>query len=303
MVQPEIGKLMPGSLYRLTAFTTTPQGGNPAGVWIGEQLPTPAEMLRIAKEVGFSETAFLAPAEGNRRLVRYYSPEAEVPFCGHATIAAGVKLGALDGEGEYHFETAAGDVAVTVRKTGQLSEAALTSVTPRHVPAPRDILAQVLETLSWRETDLDPAIPPALAFAGAWHFIIAAATDNRLAQLNYDFDALKQVMLAADLTTVHLVWRERSDLFHARDPFPVGGVVEDPATGAAAAAFGGYLRDAKLIEAPATITIMQGVTMGRPSRLKVHIPLVGGIVVSGNAVDLDVPENERSAVSSIGPSA
>lgn len=293
---------MSGSLYRLTAFTTTPEGGNPAGVWIGEQLPAPAEMMRIAKEVGFSETAFLAPAKGTRRLVRYYSPEAEVPFCGHATIAAGVKLGELDGEGEYRFETAAGDVAVTVRTTGQLSEAALTSVTPRHVPAPRDILAQVLDTLSWRETDLDPAIPPALAFAGAWHFIIAAARVTRLAQLNYDFNALKQVMLSAELTTVHLVWRERTDLFHARDPFPVGGVVEDPATGAAAAAFGGYLRDAKLIDVPAKITIMQGAAMGRPSRLNVQIPEVGGIVVSGNAVDLDLAENQRTAVSPIVPS-
>lgn len=260
-----------GSLYRLSAFTTTPEGGNPAGVWIGDRLPAPSEMLRIARRVGFSETAFLAPAEGRRRIVRYYSPEAEVPFCGHATIAAGVKLGELDGVGEYSFDTVPGEVIVTVRRNGGLSEAALTSVAPRHVPASAEILGRVLATLSWSESELDPSIPPAPAFAGAWHFVIAAATAERLAGLDYDFDELKQVMQEADLTTIQLIWRERPGLFHARDPFPVGGVVEDPATGAAAAAFGGYLRDAGLIGVPAAITILQGETMGRPSRLSVHL--------------------------------
>jgi len=84
-----------GSLHRLSAFTTQPDGGNPAGVWIGEAHPDVDAMQRIAAEVGYSETAFLSPAEGFRRAVRYYSPEAEVSFCGHARIAAGVLLGEL----------------------------------------------------------------------------------------------------------------------------------------------------------------------------------------------------------------
>ena len=280
------GQETPGSLYRLSAFTTTPEGGNPAGVWIGDRLPPPAEMLRIAREVGYSETAFLAPAAGKRRTVRYFSPEAEVPFCGHATIAAGVKLGALDGEGEYRFDTAAGEVAVSVSSVDGLPAAALTSVAPKQARPSAELLARILPALAWRETELDPAIPPMLAFAGAWHLVLAAASAERLARLDYDFDALKQLMLEADLTTIQLVWRESADLVHARDPFPVGGVVEDPATGAAAAALGGYLRDAGLIAAPARITILQGETMGRPSRLEVRIPPAGGIVVSGHAVDL-----------------
>src|SRR5580765_7402767 len=84
------------TLLRLAAFTTDPHGGNPAGVWIGPALPTDADMLRIAAEVGYSETAFLAPdgsGLAGRYRVRYFSPLAEVPFCGHATIATGVALG------------------------------------------------------------------------------------------------------------------------------------------------------------------------------------------------------------------
>jgi PhzF family phenazine biosynthesis protein len=64
-------------------------------------------------------------------------------------------------------------------------------------------------------------------------------------------------------------------------------VVEDPATGAAAAALGGYLRDAGLLQAPAQLTIRQGEAMGRPSRLQVDVPLTGGIVVTGQAVSLE----------------
>ncbi len=276
-----------GRLYRLSAFTTVAEGGNPAGVWIGEQLPDAAEMQRIAADVGYSETAFLAPAHGPTRTVRYYSPEAEVPFCGHATIAAGVQLGELDGPGSFRFETAAGRVAVEVTTQDGLPVAALTSVQPRHEAADPGLVAGVLRALGWQATELDPSIPPARAFAGAWHLVLAARDADRLARLAYDFDGLKRLMLDADLTTVQLVWRESPTVFHARDPFPVGGVVEDPATGAAAAAFGGYLRDARLIEVPATILIRQGETMGRPSRLQVEIPATGGIVVRGHAVRLE----------------
>ena len=80
--------------------------------------------------------------------------------------------------------------------------------------------------------------------------------------------------------------RESASCFHARNPFPVGGVVEDPATGAAAAALGGYLREAGLIETPAQLTIHQGAAMGRPSLLEVDIPRRGGIQVTGRAVDI-----------------
>ena len=79
------------------------------------------------------------------------------------------------------------------------------------------------------------------------NLILAAATRRRLAGLDYEFERLKALVLELELTTVDLVWRDRDDLYHVRNPFPVGGVYEDPATGAAAAAFGGYLRALGLI--------------------------------------------------------
>jgi PhzF family phenazine biosynthesis protein len=279
---------MPGTLRRYTAFTTVPTGGNPAGVWIGDALPPPQEMQRIAAEVGYSETAFIAPARGLARTARYYSPEQEIEFCGHATIASGVVLGETEGAGTFRFSIKPGEIPVRVRERDGGWETALTSVAPRHEPAPARLVADALAALRWHAADLDPAIPPARAFAGIWHLVLAVRSLERLEKLDYDYERLKALMLADGLTTLQLVWRERADLFHSRNPFPVGGVVEDPATGAAAAALGGYLRDAGLIATPAVIVIRQGEAMGRPSRLTVEIPAAGGIIVSGNAVPMEV---------------
>ena len=275
-----------GTLHRLAAFASTPDGGNPAGVWIGAALPDAATMQRIAAEVGFSETAFLAPLDGADRIVRYYSPQAEVTFCGHATIASGVVLGELSGEGHYRLSTTVGDVRVEVRTRDGRPEASLTSVAPRYEVPSAELVAGVLGTLGWRRDELDAALPPARAYAGAWHLVLAAAARERLERLEYDFDRLRDIMLADGLTTIQLVWREAPLVFHARNPFPVGGVVEDPATGAAAAALGGYLREAGLLSPPAPLTIRQGHSMGRPSTLRVEVPVSGGIVVSGTAVRL-----------------
>jgi PhzF family phenazine biosynthesis protein len=284
-----------GKLYRLSAFTTTQEGGNPAGVWIGDHLPAPEEMLRIAEQVGYSETAFIAPRAGPDRTVRYYSAVAEVAFCGHATIASGVQLGKIEGEGQYRFHTAPGTVIVDVRMESGLPVASLTSVQPKQEPVSSPVLEGVLAALGWSATELDPAIPPVRAYAGAWHLVIAAGSLERLNRLEYDFERLRSLMLDDDLTTVQLIWRESSGVIHARDPFPVGGVIEDPATGAAAAALGGYLRDAGLLQAPSTLVIRQGEAMGRPSRILVDVPVSGGVIVSGHAVELptDYPAPTR----------
>jgi PhzF family phenazine biosynthesis protein len=280
-------------LLRLAAFTLDPAGGNPAGVWIGEALPEPAEMQRIAADVGFSETAFLAP-DGTGRpgayRVRYFSPAAEVPFCGHATIASGVALADRSAADRFLLATNDGLVALeVVRGPDGHPRATLTSVEPRVRLAEPELLADALDALGWAADELDPALPPAVGYAGASHLIIAAAAYERLRDLDYDFDRLRSIMLEADLTTVQLAWREAPDCFRARDPFPVGNVVEDPATGAAAAALGAYLRWRGELVPPSRFTITQGVEMGRPSLIQVDVPdAVGGIRVTGTAVPIDV---------------
>ncbi|MER7755148.1 PhzF family phenazine biosynthesis isomerase [Kitasatospora sp. NPDC097643] len=260
-------------ILRYAAFATRPEGGNPAGVVLDATGLSAERMLAVAAEVGYSETAFLTPgpAEGAYR-VRYFSPLAEVPFCGHATVAAAVALAERTGPGRYVFATAAGEVPVEVDKGADgVLRATLTSVEPRVEEVTAAEVDEALALLGWARTDLDPALPPRLAYAGARHLVLAAATRERLARLDYDFDGLARYMTARDLTTVQLVWREGPEVFHVRDPFPVGGVVEDPATGAAAAAFGAYLRELGAAAAPAVLTLHQGEDLGRPGVLRVAL--------------------------------
>ncbi len=274
-------------ILRLAAFTDTPEGGNPAGVVLDATALDGAAMQAIAADIGYSETAFLTRAGAKRTYdVRYFSPAAEVPFCGHATIATAVALAQRDGAGDLVFTTKAGPVAVRTQADGEAVTATLTSVAP-HVAPPLtdDELAPALAALRWSATDLDPDLPPRIAYAGARHLILPARTRERLADLDYDFDALKSSMAERDLVTVDLVFRGGATTFYARNPFPVGGVVEDPATGAAAAAFGAYLRALDLVTPPIRVTIHQGDDMGRPSLLLVDIDAGdGGIHVTGQAV-------------------
>ncbi|MFI2718275.1 PhzF family phenazine biosynthesis protein [Streptomyces collinus] len=274
-------------ISRYVAFSTDPRGGNPAGVVLDASGADDAAMLATAAEVGYSETAFVREAYDGSLDVRYFSPLAEVPFCGHATIATAVAHAERHGTGRLLLRTAAGLVTVTTdRAADGTLVATLVSVAPRTVPLDEADLAELLAILGWSAGDLDPALPPRVAFAGAWHPVIAAATRDRLADLDYDMPALSALMARRDWTTVDLVWRESPTVFHARNPFPPGGVTEDPATGAAAAAFGGYLRELELAPVPATLTIHQGADMGRPSTIMVTVPADpdSGIGVTGTAV-------------------
>ncbi|MFB9456045.1 PhzF family phenazine biosynthesis isomerase [Streptomyces antimycoticus] len=284
-----------------SAFTTHPDGGNPAGVVLDAAAlaDDDAAMTAVAARVGYSETAFITERDeaARRYRLRYFSPLAEVAFCGHATIATAVALADRDGPGELIFDTASGEIRVETTADGDgPSRATLTSVPTRSRPAdPGAEVEPTLAALRWSADDLDPALPPHVAFAGNDHLVLAAVTRERLADLDYDYEALEAVMRRRGWTTVHLVWREAGGgsadevtngfVFHARDPFPVGGVVEDPATGAAAAAFGGYLRALGLVDGPTRVRIRQGEDMGRPSDLLLDVtPDEPRARVSGQAV-------------------
>lgn len=273
-------------IFRYTAFSAEPSGGNPAGVVLDATGARAEEMQAVAAQVGFSETAFLVPTGPGRFDVRYYSPLDEVAFCGHATIAAAVAWAEHHEPGPLVFDTRNGPVPVDTARQDGRTTATLTSVEPRVGPISDADLAELLAALGWARDDLDPHLPPRIAWAGVSHPIVATGAE-RLADLDYDFARLAALMAARQWTTVDLVHRERPDLVHARNPFPPGGVVEDPATGAAAAALGGYLRELGLVETPARVTVLQGAHMGRPGTLVVDVAPTGGIRVTGTAVSID----------------
>ncbi|MFC0545983.1 PhzF family phenazine biosynthesis protein [Kutzneria chonburiensis] len=275
---------MTSDVLRYAAFTTTPDGGNPAGVVLDATGLDDADQQKIAADVGYSETAFVTRAPSGYR-VRYFSPLAEVAFCGHATIAAAVALAERDGHGQLLFHTVAGDIPVTTTLGDDgLVRASLTSVPTSSREATPEEIADTLVAFGWSTADLSGQHVPHVAFAGNHHLVLVLSSRSRLASLSYDFDRLATIMTRFGWTTVQLVWPESDTVWHSRNPFPVGGVVEDPATGAAAAAFGGYLLATGRVSEPVRLTIRQGEDMGRPSLLTVDLdPADPRVTVSGTA--------------------
>lgn len=260
-------------VLRLAAFTRDPNGGNPAGVVRTREPLSFCEMQRIAADVGYSETAFLVPRESGAYGVRYFSPVTEVAFCGHATVAAAVALAERDTALDHAvFHTNVGEVLVAIKRDPDGISASLQSPPTRNRPVPPAVLSEALACFGWQDRALDPRMSPVEAYGGALHLLLPLRSRDDLRAMTYDFERLRELMWNRNWTTVAAVWREDSSLFHARNAFALGGVVEDPATGAAAAALGGYLRDHRLVDPHGSFVIHQGEDMGRPSTIFVDAP-------------------------------
>ena len=269
-----MGVLEPVEVVRVAAFSIGNKGGNPAGVVVGKSMPPDGEMQRIAAEVGYSETAFAAPVGDDWR-VRYFSPESEVPFCGHATIALGSVLARLHGDGLYKLRLNDAEIVVEGAVIGTSAEVALQSPPTRSKAATPAALEAVTDLFAYSASDIDAAIPPAIIHAGNDHFCLALNSREALARMSYNLVAGRTLMKLHGWVTILLVWRDSDRIFHARNAFASGGVVEDPATGAAAAAFGGYLRDIGWPHG-GSIEILQGEDMNCPPLLKVQISAPNG---------------------------
>jgi PhzF family phenazine biosynthesis protein len=275
-------------IQKIAAFSDGSLGGNPAGVVLCDVLPSSGVMQSLAAEVGFSETVFATPLTHAKPFknwqARYFSPESEVPFCGHATIALGAALALEHGNGEFALTLNEAHITVSGEKNDNMLKAALQSPPTQSRAAPQDITKRALALLGYTHEDLNNELPPALAHAGANHLIIALNERRTLANMHYDLDEGRAFMHAHDLVTIALIHSETATTFHARNAFASGGVLEDPATGAAAAALGGYLRDIKW---PHTgqINIVQGEDMGMRSLLRAQITDIPGssIRISGAA--------------------
>jgi PhzF family phenazine biosynthesis protein len=279
----------------ISAFTQNGRGGNPAGVVIAPALPDDAAMQQIAARVGYSETVFAAPLaeqSPHRLRVRYFSPENEVPFCGHATIALGTALAEAYGAGEFTLLLNHATITVTGRQGRDGPIAELVSPRTHSTKATDNLVAQALVLFGYGADDLDDRIPPRLAHAGADHLLVALASRSRLADLQYELDRGRAFMRAHGLVTVAFVVAETDQLFHARNAFASGGVVEDPATGAAAAALAGALRDISWPHGGG-ITIHQGHDMGNPSEIFVTMTDEPGapVHVRGRTAIIDTPKD------------
>jgi PhzF family phenazine biosynthesis protein len=270
-------------ILKIAAFSDGNFGGNPAGVVLCDALPTSAVMQQVAADVGFSETAF-AERESDGFRVRYFSPEAEVPFCGHATIALGAALVQKHGDGRFALRLSNSDITVEGRQDGDLVVAALQSPPTRSAPVEPAAVREALALFGYSESNLDLRIPPARIHAGADHLVLMLRSRAALRAMHYDLAAGRSLMTREAWVTILLGHIESDSHFDTRNAFAYGGVPEDPATGASTAALAGYLRDLKWPHG-GRIEIVQGEDMGVRSLLRAEFSDVPGssVRVSGTA--------------------
>ncbi|WP_144760364.1 PhzF family phenazine biosynthesis protein [Curtobacterium sp. 9128] len=276
-MQPEV--------LRYTAFAAEPGGGNPAGIVLDAAELDAVTMQAVAAEVGYPETVFVTGWTDDGPRVRYFSPAAEVPFCGHATVALAVALAERHGTGPRVFATAAGAIALdtVVDEHGDV-EVAMTSVEPDVRPFDA---APLLHLLGLTTDDVAAGYPLLESFAGNRHPVVVLADAELFHQFRFDPVALAELKRergwAGTVTVLHPTCPGE---YEARNLFPAGRITEDPATGSAAASTGAYLRAIGRAAAGDRIVIRQGRHVGRPSILLVDVPASGGITVRGGATPI-----------------
>lgn len=290
------------SFVTTDVFTSQRFGGNQLAVFPhGERIAADL-MPRIAREFNFSETTFVLPPDdaAHTRRVRIFTPDRELPFAGHPTVGTAVVLAhlgeiALTGDDTHIvFEEGVGPVPVRIRRSAggadyaQLSAAKLPEFGP---PPPK--ANDLARMLSLEPGDvIEGEFSSQAVSCGLPYLFIPVRDRKTLARARVRLDDLERVLKGYWTTEVFVFGADPelpgSDL-RARMFAPTLGVTEDPATGSACAAFGGYLaaRD-KRKEGTLRWIVEQGFEMGRPSLLEVEVDKKGGNVtavrVGGNAV-------------------
>jgi PhzF family phenazine biosynthesis protein len=271
------------NVERISAFAYDNKGGNPAGVLFSQEMIKDEEMLKIAKEVNYSETAFLVKQDDTFR-IRYFSPETEIAFCGHATIASGYCIGEKFGFGNYDLVLNDGTIQIEVGQKDEKSFTSISSMKTHSKDIDESFIDEIIDAFSFDKSDLDENYPIRIAFSGNNHLIIFLKDRSKLQEMTYDFDKVKALVEKEKIVTINILYKENDNLYHSRNAFAYGGVVEDPATGSAAIALGEYLRD-NGFKKSGEIEVLQGFDMGQPSQLFVEFSDIpnSSIKVSGTS--------------------
>ena len=278
----------------IDVFTDTRFGGNPLAVIPDARGLDAALMQRIAAEFGFSETTFVFPPAEARHTaqVRIFTPVAEVPFAGHPNVGTAYVLGrgaSVFGQAvgtEMWFEERAGLVAVSVaRRDGLVTGASITA--PRALEIGLDVpVGLVAACATLTPADIEVESHPPLVLSVGLPFVFAELSSRAaLARARPNRERFAEADAAVPLADGGFalflyvpepgeVWRLSARMFA-----PLDNVLEDPATGSAAAALAAYLVS-RLPEADGDMTLLieQGVDMGRPSRLQLAVHKAHGLV-------------------------
>jgi trans-2,3-dihydro-3-hydroxyanthranilate isomerase len=281
-------------LYTLDVFTTKPYTGNPLAVVTDGDGLSQAQMQAIAREMNLSETVFVQKPTNNRALarLRIFTTMTELPLAGHPVIGTWFLLAELgvvpaSSEGRVHVlqQTAAG--ILPVEFTFRDGHPALVTMTqkPARFAATKMNRAKLAEALGLKSSDFHPTLPIEAVSTGIFNLMVPLKNRAALKKIRMNMRALAELLSTSASVAYCFALGGEAHAF-ARGMLP-WGIIEDPATGSAGGSLGAYLVRHGKLGASDTLTITQGVEMGRPSEIGVEIASDRGRLVpkvSGSAV-------------------
>lgn len=274
--------------YYVNAFAKTVDGGNPAGVVTSSDLLSEKEMLDIAKEIGFSETAFVSESNVADFKVRFFTPSDEVDLCGHATIATFSLLKSLNivKNATYTQETKAGILNVHITDNNEIMMEQLK-------PSKYEVIdkSEIAKSLGISVNQIITL--PQIYSTGLKDIIVHLDSLDTINNLELDFDLISEISKKYDSTGYHVFTLEtlNGNTAHCRNFAPLYAIDEESATGTASGALSGYLIDNNLIDfkqGKNKLIFEQGYTMGKPSEIIVELNIdnnrINEVLVGGKSV-------------------
>ena len=280
-------------LYTLDVFTTKQYAGNPLAVVTDGDGIAPAKMQAIAREMNLSETVFVQRPTNNGALarLRIFTTTHELPLAGHPVIGTWFLLAELgvvpaaEGPVQIMQQTGAGILPVELSfHDGRPMRVTMTQK-PARFAATKLNRAAIGEALGLKSADLDPTLPAEFVNTGIPNLMFPLRNRKALAKIHMNMRALAQLISRNGVMAYCFALGGKGKAF-ARGMLP-WGLAEDPATGSAGGSLGAYLVQHERLRPSETLTILQGVEMGRPSEIQVAVTSERGRLVpkvSGSAV-------------------
>lgn len=271
-----------GKLYRLSAFPKTSNGGNKAGVYIDADNLSDLTMQSIAKDLNFSETAFVLKSDKADFRVRFFTPTSEVNLCGHATIATFNLLKQLDliKPGIYTQETKAGILKLDV------SDEMVFMQQPR--PIYDLVLSDVLIKPCFENLECHPTLRPQIVSTGMRELFLPVKNQKILNRLKPQFEHIIELSKTFDLIGIHAFCLDDEVDVYGRNFAPILGIDEESATGTSNGALACYLYHHH--RQKETFIMRQGYSMKLPSEIKVKLKIehnnIKEVWVGGEAIQL-----------------
>ena len=253
-------------VYVAAAFSKDDKGGNKAGVVLGRSELTSVQKAAIAKEMGYSETAFVLDSDKADFKLQYFTPTEEVPLCGHATIAAFSTLKLLNmlDKPDCTIETEAGILNIHIKDDGLI-------LMEQNRPAYLEVLDSDIFTGCIERNFIDHRFPIQIVSTGLNDIMLPVDSVEHLEQLSPDFEMIANMSKEKEVVGVHAftIIKESDVTAICRNFAPLYGIDEESATGTANCALACYLF--KYYKQQSQYVFEQGHNMGDISRIVVNL--------------------------------